>query len=194
MEKELADNKIYLRAIYLVSILIPVVVAILMFFPVKMNFAGDWVRVLPGVHALINSLTVLTLLSALIAVKKGNITIHRSFMMASLILGILFLVSYVVYHSNVESVKFGDMNGDGLVDEGELAEAGASRLIYLGILASHIILSIVVVPFVLIAFYYALSNQVDKHKRIVRYTFPVWLYVSLTGVIVYFMISPYYPS
>lgn len=191
MEKELNDSKAYLRVIYFVSVLIPVVVAFLILFPAKFD-AGNWVKVLPTVHAAINSLTVFTLASALISVKKGNIKAHRAFMFASLALGVLFLVSYILYHSNVESVKFGDLNHDGIVDEIEKSSAGTSRLVYLVILASHILLSIVVVPFVLFAFYYALSGQIDRHKRIVKYTYPVWIYVSITGVIVYFMIKPYY--
>lgn len=191
MEKEQAGNKTYLRIIYLVSILIPVVVAFLILFPGKFG-AGDWVKTLPAVHAIINSLTVVTLLAALMSVKKGNITAHRSFMFASLFLGVLFLVSYILYHSNVPSVKFGDINHDGIVDDAEKIAAGTSRTVYLVILASHILLSILVVPFVLFAFYYALTGQIEKHKKIVKFTYPVWMYVSITGVIVYFLIKPYY--
>lgn len=191
MEKELSDNKSYLRAIYIISIAIPLVVAFLIFFPAKFG-AGSWVKLLPAVHAIINSLTVITLLAALLAIKKGNIAVHRSFMFASLLLGVFFLISYILYHSNVPSVKFGDINHDGVVDDAELVAAGTSRVIYLVILASHILLSILVVPFVLFAFYYALTNQITKHKKIVKYTYPVWMYVSITGVIVYFLIRPYY--
>lgn len=191
MEKEPTDNRFYLRIIYAVSILIPVVVTCLIFFPAKFG-AGDWVKLLPGVHAIINSFTVFTLLAALIAIKKGNTVAHRSFMFASLFLGVLFLVSYILYHSNVPSVKFGDVNHDGVVDEIELAATGTSRVIYLVILASHILLSILVVPFVLFAFYYALTNQIPRHKKMVKFTYPVWMYVSITGVIVYFLIKPYY--
>ena len=191
MGKELADNKTYLRIIYATSALIPLVVAFLIFFPAKFG-AGDWVKILPAVHAIINSLTVVTLIAALISIKRKNIKAHRAFMFASLFLGVLFLISYILYHSNVDSVKFGDLNHDGELDEKELLNVGTSRVVYLVILASHILLSILVVPFVLFAFYYALTNQIDRHKRMVKYTFPVWLYVSITGVVVYFMIEPYY--
>ena len=191
MEKGLADNKRYLRTIYGISILIPVAVAFLIFFPAKFG-AGDWVKILPAVHAAINSLTVITLIAALISVKRKNIKAHRAFMFISLFLGLLFLISYILYHSNVDSVKFGDINHDGELDEKELLNVGTSRLVYLVVLASHILLSILVVPFVLFAFYYALTDQIDRHRRIVKYTFPVWLYVSVTGVVVYFMIQPYY--
>lgn len=192
MEKAQADNKIYLRIIYLISILIPLIVAFLIYFPAKLNMAGEWVRILPGLHAVVNSLTVVTLISALIAIKNGNIKVHRQFMFASLGLGVLFLLSYVLYHSSVESVKFGDLNHDGELSENELIEVGTSRVVYLVILASHILLSILVVPFVLFAFYYALTDQIARHKRMVKFTYPVWLYVSVTGVIVYFMIKPFY--
>ncbi|MEP1032170.1 DUF420 domain-containing protein [Ekhidna sp.] len=191
MEKELSGNKSYLRIIFIISLVIPLVVAFLIFFPAKLG-AGSWVKVLPAVHAIINSLTVVTLIAALVSIKKGNIVAHRSFMFASLVLGVLFLVSYILYHSNVQSVKFGDMNHDGVVDEIELTKAGTSRVVYLVVLASHILLSILVVPFVLFAFYYALSNQIVRHRKIVKYAYPVWMYVSVTGVIVYFLIKPYY--
>lgn len=192
MEKELADNKVYLRIIYLISILIPLVVAFLIYFPAKLPISGGWVKLLPGVHATINSLTVITLGAALISIRKGNVDMHRRFMFMSLFLGILFLLSYVLYHSSVESVKFGDINHDGVLSEKELAEVGTSRTIYLVILASHILLSILVVPFVLFAFYYALTNQIMRHRKMVKYTYPVWMYVSVTGVIVYLLIKPYY--
>ena len=192
MEKELTDNKGYLKIIYVVSALIPIVVAFLILFPSKISLEGEWVKSLPGLHATVNSVTVLTLLAALVSVKKGNIALHRSFMFASLFLGVLFLISYILYHSSQPSVRFGDLDHDGIVSDPEKQEAGLTRLVYLIILASHILLSILVVPFVLFAFYYALTNQIEKHKRMVKFTFPVWLYVSITGVVVYFMIKPYY--
>lgn len=192
MEKELAGSKVYLRIIYGVSLLIPGVVAFLILYPEKASFAGDWVSLLPGIHASINSLTTIILVFALISIKKGNVRLHRGLMFSALFMGVLFLVSYIIYHSSVESVKFGDLNHDGSVSDLEKAEAGVSRTIYLLVLASHILLSILVVPFVLFAFYYALTGQITKHKKLVKFTFPVWLYVSITGVIVYFMIEPYY--
>ena len=192
MEKGLTDNKLYLRAIYIISAAIPIVVAFLILFPAKLNLTGDWVKSLPGFHAIINSTTVLTLVGALISIRKGNINLHRSFMFASLILGVFFLISYILYHSSQPSVKFGDLDHDGIVSELELTQAGATRTVYLIILASHILLSILVVPFVLLAFYFALTDQIPRHKKMVKYTFPVWLYVSVTGVVVYLMIEPYY--
>lgn len=192
MGRELSDNKNYLKIIYAISALIPIVVAFLIFTPTKLSFAGNWVMFLPGIHASINSLTVILLISALIAIRKGNVTLHRAFMMSALFMGLLFLVSYIIYHSSVESVKFGDLNHDGSVNAEELLAVGSSRTIYLILLASHIILSILVVPFVLLAFYYALTDQLTKHRKMVKFTYPIWMYVSVTGVMVYFMIKPYY--
>lgn len=192
MGKVSAGNKLYLRLIYGISILIPVVVAALIFMPSKFSFSGEWVGLLPGIHAAINSLTVVVLIGAFMAVKRGNVPLHMTFMLTALFLGVLFLISYIIYHSSVDSVKFGDLNSDGVVDVEELERVGALRTVYLIVLASHILLSIVVVPFVLFAFYYALTDQIEKHRRLVKFTFPVWVYVSVTGVIVYFMIEPYY--
>ncbi|MEP1094646.1 MAG: DUF420 domain-containing protein [Cyclobacteriaceae bacterium] len=192
MEKELADNKVYLRVTYGISVLIPIIVTFLIVFPSKLSFAGDWVRLLPGVHAMINSLTAILLILALVSVRRGNIKLHRALMFSALLMGVLFLISYILYHSSVDSVKFGDLNHDGVLSDAELTSVKGSRILYLGVLASHILLSILVVPFVLLAFYYALTSQISKHKKMVKYTYPVWMYVSITGVIVYFMIEPYY--
>ncbi|WP_421869003.1 DUF420 domain-containing protein [Marinoscillum sp.] len=193
MEQVLESNKTYLRVIQIVSVVIPVVVAVLLFAPINLSLGDQgWVRALPGVNAVINSLTAVLLIAALIAIKKKNIRLHRTLMLSALVLGTLFLVSYVIYHASTTSTVFGDVDHDGVLSSAEKAELGSMRGIYLFTLLSHIGLSIVVVPFVLLAFYYALSNQISRHQKIVKYTFPVWLYVSITGVLVYLMISPYY--
>ncbi|MFZ9046303.1 MAG: DUF420 domain-containing protein [Cyclobacteriaceae bacterium] len=191
MEQILTSNKNYLNFIKTVSILIPVAVAILIYLPGKLE-VGEWVRNLPYINALINSLTSIFLISALIAVKKQKISLHKNLMMSSLILGTLFLLSYVTYHASVPSVIFGDANFNGVLSADELELIGNTRTIYLFVLFSHIGLSIVVIPFVLFSFYYSLTAQVGKHKKVVKFSFPIWLYVSVTGVIVYLMISPYY--
>ena len=193
MEQVLESNKTYLQVIKIVSIAIPVVVAILLFAPFNLALGDQaWVRSLPTVNAVINSVTSLLLLAALVAIKRKNITLHRNLMLIALVLGTFFLVSYVIYHASTTSTVFGDINHDGVLSDTEKEELGGMRGVYLFILLSHIGLSIVVVPFVLLAFYFALSNQIKKHQKIVKYTFPVWLYVSVTGVLVYLMISPYY--
>lgn len=192
MEQVIQSNSRNTNVIIGVSVVIPLAVAVLILLPQKIN-AGSWVYFLPDLNAVINSLTAVFLVLAVIMVKRGKIAAHRTFMTSGLVLGFVFLLSYIIYHASVESIKFGDSNADGILSEAELLAVDGSRSIYLFFLASHILLSIVVVPFVLFAFYYALSGKVEKHKKIVKFTFPVWLYVSVTGVIVYFMISQYYP-
>ena len=175
------------------SVAIPVVVAILLFMPAKLELGASWATMLPGLNAVMNSSTALALIAGLIFIKRKNIMAHRLSMMTAFVLGSIFLVSYVLYHSTMEGTKFGDIDHDGIVSATELAAAGFLRNVYFFVLISHILLAIVVVPLVLLAFYFALSNKIERHKKIVKYTYPVWLYVSITGVLVYLMISPYYP-
>jgi putative membrane protein len=113
-------------------------------------------------------------------------------MLVAFALGIIFLISYVIYHAAAPSTMYGDINGDGILSDAEMALLGSSRTVYLVILLSHIVLATIVVPFVLLAIYYGLADKVQKHRRIVRYTYPIWLYVSISGVVVYLMISRYY--
>lgn len=163
--------------IKLLSVVIPLAVAILLGLPTKLDL-GDWVYTLPHIIGVINTLTAICLIAAVISVKKKNIQLHKKFNGAALVLGAMFLLCYVTYHASAASTPYGGED--------------TSKYIYYFFLISHIILSIGVVPLVLLAFYYALNGLIDKHKRIVRFTFPIWLYVSVTGVIVYLMISPYY--
>jgi putative membrane protein len=186
------NNKILKSGIIAVCIIVPVLVAILIFLPKEYkNWAGD-TSFLTAVNAGINSLTSILLVWALVAVKKRNIELHKKLMLISVGLGALFLVCYVIYHSTNESVKYGDVNHDLVVDDIEKAMVGKWRSIYFFILASHILLSLVVLPFVLFAVYAGLTGDNQKHKKIVKFAYPVWLYISVTGVIVYWMIKPYY--
>lgn len=157
---------------------VPLVVAVLYYFPEAFRIPGAQVKFLPAVNAVLNSLTALFLVLGFLFIRKKQVTRHRAMMITAFSLSSLFLVSYVVYHSQVPSTKFG---GEGLI-----------RVVYLALLLSHILLAIVTVGLVLFTLYFALTQQFVKHRRIARWTFPVWLYVSVTGVIVYFMISPYY--
>ncbi len=174
----LPKDKKFNKVINIVAVAIPLVVAILLNPRIPKVELGEWSKVLPHVNGLINTLTSLTLLAGYYFIKKKNITAHRRMMTISFSLGALFLVSYVLYHLSNESTPFG---GEGLI-----------RPIYYFLLITHITLSIGVVWFVLRAIYFALSNQIDLHKKAVKWAFPIWLYVSITGVIVYLMISPYY--
>ena len=110
MAKELTDSKSYLRIIYVVSALIPLVVTFLILFPTKLSFAGEWIKLLPGIHATINSLTALILVCALIAIRKGNVKLHRAFMFSALFMGVLFLVSYIIYHIFRQNLEILDSN------------------------------------------------------------------------------------
>lgn len=188
------NNRVTLRTITVISVIIPLAVAVLIYLPQKENFLGEWVRGIPLFNAVINSMTSVLLVSAVIAVKNGNIQLHKKLMMSAFVLGAVFLVAYILYHLTVPSVKFGDTNGDGVLTDAETLAAGNIRFFYYFILLSHILLSIVVVPFVLLAFYYSLTDMIEKHKKVVKFTFPIWLYVSVTGVVTYLLISPYYLS
>ncbi|MEQ8910556.1 MAG: DUF420 domain-containing protein [Vicingaceae bacterium] len=171
------NNQKFKSLIIIASVLIPVVVAVLYLMP-KSWEVGDEVFFLPKLNAFINGLTTLVLIAGLIAIKKKNIILHKRLMISALVLSVLFLLSYVTYHTLAESTPYG---GEGMM-----------RNIYFFILITHILLAIAIVPLVLITFVRALSEKFDKHKKIARITLPIWLYVTITGVVVYLMISPYY--
>lgn len=172
------QNKLYRRLFITISLLIPAVVVVLMALP-KGNETTPWLYSLPFANAIINTLTSILLILGVFFVKKNLVKYHKLSMLTAFLLGCVFLILYVIYHSSAPSTKFG---GDGSI-----------RYIYYFFLISHILLAIVVVPLVLSAIFFAVTDKIEKHKKIVKFTFPVWLYVSVTGVIVYFMISPYYP-
>ena len=173
LEKNTKNEKL----VNVLSIAIPVAVAILIGIRTKIDL-GAWTKILPHVIGLLNTTTSITLIAGFIFIKNKNIIMHRRMMSLSFIQGSLFLVLYILYHVSNASTSYG---GDGIL-----------KSIYYVLLISHISLSIGVVWFVLRAVYYALSGQIVAHKKIVKWTFPLWLYVSVTGVIVYLMISPYY--
>ncbi|MTI30545.1 DUF420 domain-containing protein [Xanthovirga aplysinae] len=191
MELKKKENK-YLGLIAVLSVAIPVVVAILLFSPTKFGVAGEWVKFIPHLNGVLNTATSLALITGFIFIKNKNVEMHRLCMTVAFIFGAIFLVGYVIYHSSAPSTVFGDLNGDGVLSEAEKAAVGGLRVVYLVLLITHIILAAVVVPFVLLAFYFALSNKIVKHKKIVKFTLPIWLFVSVSGVIVYLMIKPYY--
>jgi len=184
------QGKLSVWMIAAVSVLVPVLVAILFFTPAKLSLGG-FVYALPHLHAGINSATTLVLVAALIAIKSGSIDWHKSLMISAVAMGALFLISYVLYHSSVDSVIYGDLDKDGILSATERASA-EGRGTYLVILVSHIVLSMFALPLVLIAFFLALKGNYARHKKIVRWAYPVWLYVSITGVVVYWMVRPYY--
>jgi len=169
----------YKKWIIVLSIVIPV--AVMMLFGIKLKDYGidvEPLTFLPPIYASINGLTALVLVVAVIQIKKGNRRAHERLMKFAISLSVLFLVMYVAYHMTSDSTPFG----------GE----GAIRYVYFFILITHIVLSIVIIPLVLITYVRALAERFDKHKKLAKITFPIWLYVAITGVVVYLMISPYY--
>jgi putative membrane protein len=161
-----------------VSIAVPLVVAILLFMPAKVTTLGDWVYFLPHLNAVINSAASIALIVGLIFIKNKMYTYHGATMTVAFVLGALFLVSYVIYHSAAESTSFG---GEGTI-----------RMVYYFLLITHIVLAAVALFPILFAYYYGYTDQRVKHRKVVRFAYPIWLYVSISGVIVYLMISPYY--
>jgi putative membrane protein len=148
---------------------------------------------LPPVHAALNAAVAVVLVAALIAVKTGRILLHRRMIVVALTLSALFLLGYVAYHFTSNEVRFGDLNLDGAVDETEKAEAGGTRTLYLALLASHIILAAVSLPFILFTFIAGWTDHFASHRRLARWVFPIWLYVAVTGPACYWMLRPYYP-
>lgn len=138
------------------------------------------VRFLPPLNACLNASAALLLVAGRVAIKRGHLQLHRSLMVAAFAASSLFLMGYLTYHSVHGDTKFG---GEGLL-----------RTAYLILLASHVLLSVPIVPLALTAFYFAWKKQFSRHARVTRILHPVWLYVSVTGVIVYLLLSPYYPS
>jgi putative membrane protein len=148
---------------------------------------------LPPFHAAVNAVAAVVLVIALLAVLKGRITLHRRMMMAAMGLSVLFLLSYVAYHFTSNEVKFGDVNLDGIVDDAERARVGGMRTVYLSLLASHIVLAAVSLPFILFTFIAGWTNRFAAHRKLARWVYPMWLYVAVTGPVCYWMLRPYYP-
>jgi len=178
MEDQTLEQK-FSKLIIIISILIPVVVAIL--FTVKLKDLGynvEPLSFLPRIYATINGITAVVLVAGVLAIKNGKRQLHKQLMTTAIGLSLAFLVMYIAYHMTTDSTKFG---GEGTI-----------RNVYFIILITHILLSIAVIPLVMITYVRALAEKFDKHKKIAKITFPIWLYVAVTGVIVYLMISPYY--
>jgi putative membrane protein len=162
-----------------ISIVIPLAVVVILAFPVKLNL-GEWTRILPHFIGGINSLTTVALIAGLIFIKQNKVGLHRTAMMTAFALGGLFLICYVAYHISNPANKF---SGEGNV-----------RFVYFFFLVTHVGLSLIVLPLVLRALFYALTEQFVRHKNLVRYAYPIWLYVSATGVIVYLMLYQLFPA
>lgn len=143
-------------------------------------------------NAICNSLVAVLLVAALLAVKGKKFELHRNIMIAAMVLSILFLVSYICHHLLAGETKFGDADFNGFVSELEKEAVGKSRMIYFIILVTHIPLAAIILPFILFSAYRGLTGDFQRHKKLARITWPIWFYVAVTGVVVYWMISPYY--
>ena len=178
--------------IIVISILVPVVVASLLLFVSSKADEASWVHYLPKLNVTINSLTAVLLIIALIMIKQGRESAHRNLMLSALVLGTIFLISYITYHASVPSTVYGDINHDRIVSESEMAAIGNWRLVYLILLLSHILVAVIGLPLVLTAVYHGIKENRAAHKKIVKFTYPVWMFIAISGVMVYFLISPYY--
>lgn len=178
MKEQSLETK-YNKWIVLLSVAIPLVVAILFGVNLrKLGYDVEPLSFLPPIYATINGITAIVLVLAVLAIKKGNRQLHENLMKTAIACSVAFLAMYVAYHMTSDSTKF---RGEGII-----------KYVYYFILITHIILSVVIIPLVLITYVRALAQVFDKHKKIAKITFPIWLYVAVTGVIVYLMISPYY--
>lgn len=164
----------YRKLIIVLSVVLPLAVAALF----RVKIPGYDFSFLPPIYATINGVTAVLLIAAVIAIKNKNRTVHEALMKICIGLSAVFLVMYLIYHMTSDSTAYG---GEGWL-----------RNVYFFVLITHIVLSIIVVPFVLFTFSRALSSDFERHKALAKFTFPIWLYVAVTGVIVYLMISPYY--
>lgn len=167
-------EKKYKKLIIALSVIIPVAVAAL--FGIKIK--GVDTSFLPPVYAAVNGLTAIFLVAAIIAIKNGNRILHEKLIKVCIVLSVSFLMMYVTYHITSENTKYG---GDGI-----------AKYFYFFILITHILLSVGIIPLVLFTYVKAWSGKFEQHKKLAKITFPLWLYVAVTGVVVYLMISPYY--
>ena len=173
------EEKKYKGIIWTLSVIIPLAVAALFGINLpKMGYDVEPLGFLPPIYATINGLTAISLVLAVRAIKRGNARLHERLIKLCMVFSSLFLLMYVAYHMTSESTSFG----------GE----GAIRIVYFFILITHIILSIVIIPFVLFTFIRGIADAYELHKKLARITYPMWLYVAVSGVVVYLMISPYY--
>lgn len=187
------NDKKALTLIISFSVIVFVVVSILG----KYNLAGKIdlpfdVHLFAKANAVINATVAVLLIAGLLIVKKGNYSLHKKIMLLAMFLSVLFLVSYICHHLFAGEAIYGDTDGVRGLSDAERAAAGSMRTLYLFILATHIPLAGLALPFILFAAYRALTGEYEKHKKMVRIIWPLWLYVAITGVIVYIMISPYY--
>lgn len=184
------DKKAY-WLIGIFSVVVFSVVVLLGKFQLEVDLGFD-VHIFATANAFINATIAVLLVAALWAVKNKQYALHKKLMLAALVLSVLFLVSYIAHHLLAGEAKFGDSNHDGQVDAQEVLAVANIRLIYFIILITHIFLAAIILPFILFTAYRALTAEYTLHKKLAKITWPLWLYVAITGPVVYWMIHPYY--
>ena len=177
--------------IWIVSIVVFAAVALLSKFKLSADI-GFNPHLFAKLNAVLNSMVALLLIAGLVAVKIQRYLLHKRIMLTAIVLSVLFLVSYIGHHLLAGETRYGDINHDGIVSDAEKLAAGSARNFYYIMLITHIPLAAVILPFILFTAYRALTGEYEKHKKLTRITWPVWFFVAVSGVIVYFMISPYY--
>lgn len=182
------------KAYWIIGILSVVVfMAVVALGQLKFNFHPQFdVHIFAKINACINTTVAVLLVVALIAIKNQRYVLHKNIMIAAMLLSAIFLVSYIAHHLLSGEAKFGDINHDGVLSAIEKLQVGGLRVFYLLLLATHIILAAIILPFILFTAYRALTSEWPAHKKLAKYTWPLWLYVAVTGPIVYYLISPYY--
>jgi putative membrane protein len=173
------------------SIIVFSAIALLSRIQLKADLGFD-VHFFAKANAMINSLVSVLLVAALIAVKKKQYLVHKNMMMTAMVLSILFLVSYICHHLFAGETKFGDLDHNGILSDAEAANVGSLKLVYYIILATHIPLAGIILPFILFTAYRGMIGEWPRHRKLARITWPIWFYVAVTGVVVYLMINPYY--
>jgi len=184
------DKKAY-WLIGVFSVIVFGVVASLGSFKLDIKASFD-VHIFAKINAVLNTLVALLLIVALIAVKNKKYQLHKNVMFVAMSLSVLFLISYIAHHLLAGEAKFGDINHDGIVSAAEKLQVGSWRIIYLILLATHIVLAAIILPFILFTAYRGLTSEWAAHRKLAKYTWPLWLYIAITGPVVYFLIRPYY--
>jgi putative membrane protein len=187
------NDKTVFKIVLGVTAVICLVVVVLnqKLIPVPETFPA-FVYKLPMLNAFFNGTCTLLLIASLWAIKNKNIALHKKLNLSAFLVSSLFLISYVTAHYFIPDTKFGDLNHNQVLEASELAAVSVIRPLYLVILLSHIFLAVIVLPLILLSFYYGLKDDRIKHKKITRFSYPIWLYVTVSGVVVYLMIAPYY--
>lgn len=194
MQKKLQPNRALEKKLNKIAVLVSVLVLALVVVMQKFTIQTDIdFSFLPPFHSTLNALAAVALIAALYFIKNGNMKAHRNSIYAAMVLSGLFLLSYVVYHMTNESIRFGDTNLDGITDDSEKLAVGSIRYLYYFLLLTHVLLSAIILPFIFVTFNRAFTNQFERHKKIARYIYPLWLYVAITGPICYLMLRPFYP-